>query len=150
MNPAIKEKIHSYNIGIGNSEKILPVDYVYDWKGSVGLMGLTREMIKSGKDYRVLNFHLEDITHHLQKIIDQHPGIPIVVKIDCEGSEYEIMERLTNSSMIEKVTLFIIEWHNGLVKDLVASFASSPFILYYPNPYSLNNGILLAVRIGKT
>ncbi len=97
---------------------------------SVGLMGLTREMIKSGKDYRVLNFHLEDITHHLQKIIDQHPGIPIVVKIDCEGSEYEIMERLTNSSMIEKVTLFIIEWHNGLVKDLVASFASSPFILY--------------------
>ncbi len=150
LNPAIKEKIQGHNIGLGNAQKTLPVDYVYAWKGSAGLMGITQEMIKSGKDHQVIDFYLEDITHQLQKIIDQHLDTPIVVKIDCEGSEYEIIQRLVDSNMIKKVDLFIIEWHNGLVKDLIASFENYPFIIYYPNPYSLNNGMLVAVKVGKT
>ena len=41
------------------------------------------------------------------EIIDEK----IIVKIDCEGSEYEILERLNDTGLLPRYDVIIIEWH---------------------------------------
>lgn len=49
-----------------------------------------------------------DIAGLIQKFGDEE----IVLKLDCEGAEYPILERLRDTGLDSKLTLALVEWHS--------------------------------------
>lgn len=47
----------------------------------------------------------------LAELIDQNPDSNYILKLDCEGEEYSIFEDITESGIINKFSLILLEWH---------------------------------------
>ncbi len=58
-------------------------------------------------------------SEELNRIINENQLCNIVLKMDCEGSEYGIIEDLVYSNVLSKIDLLMLEWHykgNGSIK----------------------------------
>jgi FkbM family methyltransferase len=44
-------------------------------------------------------------------ILKKHPKAFIIMKMDCQGSEYGIIERLHETKQLNRVNFLILEWH---------------------------------------
>ena len=53
-----------------------------------------------------------DMAIFIQDIHDNVPQEEIVLKLDCEGSEYEILRHLINKGVDKLLTLAWVEWHS--------------------------------------
>jgi hypothetical protein len=63
--------------------------------------------------------------------------------MDCEGGEYEIMQRLQEAELLHRVSIFLVEWHE----------AEEPVLLQYLKDFhcfyhkiSPTTGIIRAVK----
>jgi hypothetical protein len=60
------------------------------------------------------------------------------MKIDCEGSEYEILDELIASRQLARVGAFLIEWHfrpgKPLPGELADRLADHGFVVHLPGP----------------
>lgn len=45
------------------------------------------------------------------QIQQQHPGLPIVLKLDCEGAEYDLVPLLQQAQLLQHIAVLMIEWH---------------------------------------
>ncbi|GAL81804.1 hypothetical protein JCM19274_363 [Algibacter lectus] len=66
----------------------------------------------------------------IQTIIDNANGQKIMIKMDCEGAEYEIFENLSQSKILDKIDVIIMEWHdNGskTIEDTLLKFGFNVF-----------------------
>lgn len=63
----------------------------------------TRKMVAC----KLLSVHNE-----FSRIYEAHPDQPVIVKLDCEGAEYEIMATLIETGLIKRVSGFLMEYHN--------------------------------------
>ena len=45
----------------------------------------------------------------------------IILKLDCEGCEYEILDKMISDDTLKYVDQIIVEWHNHLRNDYVKS-----------------------------
>lgn len=110
LNPEIANKIVHQNFGLGLDDEKLVIGYDYENKGQVGIYGtkLVRSRIKEKNDQMIA---IRSVANVLGKLYDEHPGEPFLVKIDCEGAEYMIIECLEAGDLFKQVKLIIIEWH---------------------------------------
>lgn len=107
-NNEISNKIIPYNFGLGFPERNLIIDYNEEYKGSIGINGLSTFDSK-GLKFSKQNLEIKDVAKNIIEIINSHT-LDIILKIDCEGAEYEIIERLSNENILEKISFLMIEW----------------------------------------
>ncbi len=123
INKQLSSKIQSYNFGISNRCSREKWKYNLKYKGSVGFNGL-------GKNFNVPEdtiseewIELVDIRKIFDEYIHLNNDLKLIVKIDCEGSEYEIIKSLSDSDMLEYIDILFIEWHfqgpDILLKELI-------------------------------
>jgi len=139
LNPELAQKIIPFNVGLSNQNQKLTVDYAPQFRGQASVRGL-RRIRSTIKESQKEPIQLAQIGDALRI-----PG-PLVLKIDCEGSEYDIVPALVRSSHIHKVERILIEWHEHGPQSLVKVL--QPFF----NIVTLNQGrtgILFGVRAGK-
>tara|TARA_B100002051_G_C16616997_1_gene576240 strand:- start:56 stop:865 length:810 start_codon:yes stop_codon:yes gene_type:complete len=88
------------------------------------------------------NDNFEDVNSiSLADLYEKYEGINFT-KMDCEGSEYDIILNSQNS-VLEKVPKYIIEFHKGKVVKLIEKFASAGI-----KPITSNVRDLLEEEIG--
>lgn len=107
LNP-YSNKIEVNNYGLGFPERILEIDYSEEIKGSVGVNSITKQ---SNIKYQKEILEIKDASNAFQEKLKSAIG-KIVVKIDCEGAEYEILERLKETGDIYIPSFYMIEWHD--------------------------------------
>jgi FkbM family methyltransferase len=106
---ACSAKIEMFNKGLGYPEREIQVNYTAELKGSIGLYG--NSLIKDPPSAaNRISLNIEDVSFYLKKNFFEYPG-KFIAKIDCEGCEYEIIERLKDSDILNRVSIFLIEWH---------------------------------------
>jgi hypothetical protein len=47
----------------------------------------------------------------LARFIDMLPAGPVVLKLDCEGAEYELLEHLIKRNVDARLDRVLVEWH---------------------------------------
>ncbi len=52
-----------------------------------------------------------DIEAEIERVLSSEANARLLLKIDCEGEEYQIFEKLENAHFLDRVAGFIIEWH---------------------------------------
>ncbi len=60
---------------------------------------------------KTVTVQIRDIREAVQEIFSNHPSEELFLKLDCEGAEYEILEKLDESGLLPKIKVIIIEWH---------------------------------------
>src|SRR5258708_27744785 len=58
-----------------------------------------------------VTIHIADADEILRRIRAAHPGAPILLKLDAEGAEYGIIDRLAETGDIRELAAAAIEWH---------------------------------------
>lgn len=53
----------------------------------------------------------------LATLLRSFPAVPLVLKIDAEGAEYELLPHLIAQRALQNVTRVIVEWHMGALAN---------------------------------
>ena len=115
-NLSLNAKIHKVewikNIGLGkNSRKEL---FLFDkyCKGNSGFRGLSSPSYSNNDNVAEREVQIKEATLEISKIVKTTNDRKVIVKMDCEGAEYEILENLYQSGMINQIDVFLLEWHD--------------------------------------
>jgi hypothetical protein len=80
-------------------------------------------------------------------------GLDVIVKMDCEGSEYAICESLVRNDLLRHITAFMVEWHaifgDKSQADLTRPLREAGFLIFDRSPPS-GNGFFYAVNLGAS
>lgn len=134
LNPGISHKIVPYNLGAGGSTSslVIPISKVDSATKSTTDFFLERIDTDTA---HTITVQIRDIREVVQEIFHNHPAEELFLKLDCEGAEYEILEKLHESGLLAKIKVIIIEWHfkgyQSLEKLLGANGFSS---VVFPRP----------------
>ncbi|MDB5200773.1 MAG: methyltransferase, FkbM family [Ferruginibacter sp.] len=104
-NPATNGKISFYNYGLSDADKTISLPYDSSNKGNVGIKNI------EGNSGALQTIELKNAAASLGPLIARHAGERIVAKIDCEGSEYDIIESLEKEELLPAFDILMIEWH---------------------------------------
>ena len=73
-----------------------------------------------GRGHDVACFDLAELVLALQ---DRY-GEPVVLKLDCEGAEYPLLEHLIDQDVDTTLSLLLVEWHRQGIDDCDARRAN--------------------------
>lgn len=120
MNNSEQKKINIFQYGISNENMKKKIIFNNDMTCGQS----TIEDIRERAHEKYLNWGLiEEINEQVEQIevkkaseifapiINQHTMHNIVLKMDCEGEEYYILEELLQSGLLEKIKFIMLEWH---------------------------------------
>lgn len=148
-----QNKITPHPFGLGKSNQVLEVDYFEHAKGLMSTQRNNVETLPSKASQFVKEqVELQDIAKIFPPIKERHPDCDIVLKIDCEGSEYEIMERLEETGLINQVACIIMEWHriNGKYPEMLMELLQrNQFAIHMIGSSILAAGTIFALNMHK-
>ena len=97
------------------------------------------------KNEKMEQIVLKDVST-IGEIIDRNfHEYNIVLKIDCEGAEYSIIERLYETGLLDKVDFIMLEWHYEGKDSLISKIKKSG-LSYYHIYKSNEMGLVYAFR----
>jgi FkbM family methyltransferase len=146
LNPDLARKIRPHNHGIGIGYKTLRATYCAEWSGNMRVDELPEWLAREpGLSLEDLEISLLDAGETLDRILAEHPGVHVVAKIDCEGSEYEILEALHRSGRLASIKAVLVEWHLRGPAPLVDVLADAGFTVLSRGALP-DRGMIYAVR----
>lgn len=147
LNPKLSKKITPRNFGLGKAEAKLELPY--SPSASVG-MSTTHEVCKKMKDARKETVHIKDAAKEFETIIDTNKNRYLIVKCDCEGAEFEILERLNEKGILNKIDVIMMEYHFESPNRLINILNENHFaVKLNTDSGRAETGYLYAVRMEK-
>lgn len=138
-NGLLQQKIEAVNAGIGAcSEKRTAA---YNPSMTCGLSAneeisrIARKQYKSWGLYKEESEYMEqvsilDISEEIAKIIRDNQSKSILLKIDCEGGEYEIIQRMYEKNLLNAISVIMLEWHFKGENPIRSILEESGFYLF--------------------
>lgn len=147
LNPELSKKINPFDYGLGGQAEKITVEYDYSCKASIGVGGID-ENYQTHQNQSLIKEEIiiKSIDEVFQSIIHQYPEINIIAKIDCEGSEYGIINSLCSTGQLSRVKAVMMEWHKKGPEPLIECLQQSGFAIFSRLPKSKNVGMLYAVK----
>ena len=128
LNPNLAEKITTFNFGLSNIDENVELYYLDGADGvntvEFDLVDIQHEMKARRDDVKSKEAYVKKTSEILENIIkSENITSKIVLKIDTEGSEYNIIDDLIDSGLIYKMDLIVGEGHKfndrNLADDLL-------------------------------
>jgi FkbM family methyltransferase len=146
LNAELQPKIKAYNFGLGAATQELSV--LYDENNTLSGSVLGRDF---GVDTKI---SIRDASDVLRRIVHEVKplGLDIVIKMDCEGSEFPIFETLDLHGLLPEVQMFMIEWHKWwspgrTQQELISRLLANGFNVFdHTDLFDPYAGALYAVR----
>jgi len=132
INDSLKSKIELFGFGLGWKDEIKEVPNPLE-----GFLGGTTSdfMIEQlpGKLKRSsISVEIQDICKVLNIILKANPDKKLILKLDCEGAEYEIIESLDLNNLLQKISLCFIEYHFRGKAPIVERLIKNNFTVIAP------------------
>jgi FkbM family methyltransferase len=144
LNPELGKKIECRNVGLGLRNETIEVAYDFSNKGQAGIHGT--EFIRSElKNVEKQKMTLVEASAVVRELIERNRELPRVMKVDCEGSEYAIIESLSTSNLLSSFNVIMIEWHRR-GPDLLVELLSRAGFLSFTQRASETVGMIYATK----
>ncbi|MFV5692450.1 FkbM family methyltransferase [Flavobacterium sp. LT1R49] len=111
LNQAYSNKIEAFNFGLGGSTRVEKVLYNSQAKGNCGIR-LDSSLVIDRNNAKEIEIDIKNISDILPDLIGKHSKQKMVLKIDCEGAEYEILQKLNDTNLLVAIDVLLIEWHD--------------------------------------
>lgn len=116
LNPDLKGKIQPQNCAWDTQTRHVTVDY--DPNGSIAMSVRNQ----SGTSSVQASIHIVSAADMLLNIVNKEPNTPIVMKMDCEGSEYDILAQLDREKLLHYISVLMLEYHSGISPEKFNEF----------------------------
>lgn len=149
LNPTIAAKISPYQFGLGEKDEQMDVMVRSD-----ATIGISVKGAGAGQPETIRIKEAAGIIGPLARRA-RKGGMDLIVKMDCEGSEFGIFESLARHDLFGSIDAMVIEWHKWWSKDktqmnLIAPLLEAGFIVLdktqLSNPHA---GLCYAVRAAR-
>ena len=150
MNPALSRKVETVNRGVSSRTVRCQTLYDYGNKAHMKVAAVSPEdredspLRPAGAEVAV---DLEDADAIVRTSRDRFPHCALVAKIDCEGMEYEILERLAETGSLRALSILVIEWHARGPSALIELLRQNGFVTFCRDPRGPEIGLIHAVRV---
>lgn len=144
INEISKKIVTINNFGLGSNERDEIFIFDKQVKGNTGIRGKMSSSYSENTNIQEVNVKIKPASIEIQKIIDANSSSKIVIKMDCEGAEYEIFENLT-SEIFSHIDVFMIEWHDKGSKIIEDILLNNGFNLFLKD-LAPNAGIIYASK----
>lgn len=113
LNAQLMNKIDTYKIGLGSHDRDGKAQYCPDYKGRMSTSYTTQGIPADHPRLNHLDFKVCDASQIVSRLIDfaSSQDYQILMKIDCEGAEYEILPQLSHSGLLSQIDIVQMEWH---------------------------------------
>ena len=145
-NLQINNLLHSItinNYGLGKENTTQVFQFSNEFKGSVGVIGLNEFKKTNSKKIENIEVQIRDSYTEVEKILKNVSGEKILLKIDCEGGEYSIIERMYETGIINSIDIIIMEWHGIEFLKFIKCFKNFNTYYYKNSP---STGMLYAQK----
>ncbi len=132
LNPHLAEKIKVFPYGIGLADESLEIGYAAWALTSAGAYGMMTPAGRQMPEETQATIALRAAADVLSEIRRAHPDTALLVKMDCEGSEKDIIPALHASSQLGDIDMAIIETHFSDASDIVQLLSESGFQVFNP------------------
>lgn len=126
LNPTFSSKIEAFNFGLGGFTRVEKVLYNSQAKGNCGIR-LESSLVIDKDNSKEIEISIKNVAEVLPSLMAKHSGQKKVFKIDCEGAEYEIVQKLSDSNVLSDIDILMIEWHDKGAKILEDLLVSNDF-----------------------
>ena len=132
------------NFGLGNSDRKEVFYFNKYAKGNTGLRGsLSTSFVESLVQEKVVK--IVKASNEIRKIIDQNLEYKVVLKIDCEGGEYEIFGDLEKNNILKDIDIIMMEWHDKGAIELEEILSKNKFV-FFSKILNSNTGMIYATK----
>jgi len=84
-----------------------------------------------------------DILYECEKIFKKYQKREYILKMDCDGPEYEILEKMNKEELLNKFSIIMLEWHyNGT--EIIEEYLKKNNFVYFNFKKSNNIGTIYA------
>ena len=115
MNRQLSSKITLDRRAVGSADGELRVKHTKKAECAIGLSEIPPVIKTLGRvkasDLKEVTVPLVDAAQVLRMIRKLHPDAQILLKLDAEGAEYQIIDRLVETGAISEISAAAIEWH---------------------------------------
>jgi FkbM family methyltransferase len=111
LNKTYSNKIEAFNFGLGGSSRVEKVLYNSQAKGNCGIR-LESSLVIDKKNAEEIEITIKNVSEVFPDLLAKHPEQKKVFKIDCEGAEYEILQKLNEENLLKDIDVLLIEWHD--------------------------------------
>jgi len=130
INPALADKITLHRYGMADRDETLEVPYHPNLRGSMSIHGLGSWRGVTATTATKVSIQVRRATSVLDELAPKLMDLPLLVKLDCEGSEYPILTDLENSGWLERIDLIIIETHLHPPEEVIRQLRRAKFSLH--------------------
>ena len=149
LNPALAAKIEPRNVGLAEADEEKEV--LSDANTTIGVS--IRGVGRGDKE----TIAVRDAATALRRDFDaaRDDGLGVILKLDCEGSEFAIVGSLERAGLLSRVDVIVIEWHKWWSRELTQADLIGPlnregFMVFdRTNPLNQAAGVLLGVRAAR-
>ncbi|MBC7850514.1 MAG: FkbM family methyltransferase [Chitinophagaceae bacterium] len=150
-NPTLKNKIFPNNAGVGGADAELEIPVI---KGESAVMSTSDFFIDQMETdgNQKIKVGIVDIKKVLPYITERHPGEAILLKLDCEGAEYDIIDQLNVTGLLKTIDVIVIEWHMKGYESLNNTLVANNFcttVFPRPNAVMKDTGMIYAVNTNR-
>ena len=147
LNPNIKHKISSFNIGLSDSDELVDLYYIDGFDGintMIPEFASIQPDLKSNASVKTKNVQVKKTSPIINKIISKvNADSKIILKIDTEGAEYKIIGDLINSGLISKIDVIIGEGHIFSDENIIDKLVNIGFKIVKMNKSELTYSFAL-------
>ncbi|GAB3711830.1 FkbM family methyltransferase [Flavobacterium koreense] len=144
LNPEFSNKIEAFNFGLGGSTRVEKVFFDHQAKGNCGIRLELSPSINLNRAVEI-DIPIKDVQTIIPSLIEKHTDKKIFFKIDCEGAEYEIIERLSEQKIFNFIDYLVIEWHDKGATSIEKILLANNFNVISRNLGSIS-GIIYAIK----
>lgn len=132
------------NIGLYNDNENINVVFSSQFKGNTGIRGKKSSVLNKRDYLETRNIILKNASESLRQIVLKN-NCHIILKLDCEGAEYTILEDICTSNVIDRIDTIMIEWHDNGAEYLIEKLVQKSFKCFNIDQ-SKNSGIIYATK----
>ncbi len=141
----ISKIVEFYNFGLGKEVRDEQFLFRRQAKGNSGIRGKLSYSFKNRNDIEFRTVNIKNATKTLSPIIAENKSSKIVIKMDCEGAEYEILNDLNENNILGQIAIIILEWHDYGPTTIENYLKNNNFTTFSRN-LGTNSGMIYAVK----
>ena len=146
LNNDLSKKIFAFNFGLGAENSQIEIPYNFEYKGSMGIQGLPKHIQIDENNITYLTVDIRSVGSEINIIKEKHKDREIVVKMDCEGSEYVIIEKLVQENLLKYIDVILMEWHIKGSSYLVEKLIDAGFHVFSFDETNENIGMIYGIN----
>ena len=126
LNPELSKKIQTFACGLGKAGTTLVIPYSVNASDSMS----TTHAVSVKKNVRQETVSVKDAAEVLAPLFHEHRHCRIWLKCDCEGAEFDILRRLDEKKLTDKIDAVLMEYHFQSPDDLVSILTENGFAVH--------------------